>query len=250
MAVSVVDCAADVAQIEGLVTKPREGDCIDLTAGKAAADIFLNFRPAPGQLAFWVEGVTNPALRGPINYLPYVPSEAYALPGIPEGTYRLHAATWEAPAGASASKPSTPADLAQGGPFTVLERSQLCFQVRRFEDFVASYEWQPVERWHRVPVGLEICLDLGGSGGDGGRKARIPQPWTWDARIAGEAAPRRVHVEAETTVGELLKRAGLQEDTHEVIFAAGGFERILESAWTAKQADLFRHAKQVEIRRK
>ena len=30
------------------------------------------------------------------------------------------------------------------------------FRVKRFEDFIPSYEWKEVERWHLLPPGTEI----------------------------------------------------------------------------------------------
>ena len=32
------------------------------------------------------------------------------------------------------------------------------FRVKRFEDFIPSYEWKEVERWHLLPPGTEILL--------------------------------------------------------------------------------------------
>lgn len=36
-----------------------------------------------------------------------------------------------------------------------LREATVELQVRRFEDFVASYDWKPVERWHLLPQGLD-----------------------------------------------------------------------------------------------
>jgi len=234
-----------------LIKKPEAGDFIDLPAGKAAADVFVTFGEGQGQLAFWVEGVTNSSLRGPVNCLPVVPAEAYAVRGLPEGAFPLHAALWEAAPGAGDAKPQTAADL-DGARFVVAARAAVDFTVRRFEDFAAGYDWQPVERWHRLPAGLEISLDLGTGAGSGSRRARIPQPWNWDARVQDDPAPRRVPVEADTTFGELLLRLGFSRETHEAVWQQpdGSHARPMDAGWTARQADLFRYRGQISIRQK
>ena len=79
-------------------------------------------------------------------------------------------------------------------------------QVRRFEDFVASYDWQRVERWHLLPPGLEISMDSG--------SARIPEPWPWQVRV--EEQEQRVSVQRSSSMAELLEALGLSDSTHEV----------------------------------
>eukprot|EP00933_Yihiella_yeosuensis_P064839 TRINITY_DN68376_c0_g1_i1.p1 TRINITY_DN68376_c0_g1~~TRINITY_DN68376_c0_g1_i1.p1 ORF type:complete len:217 (-),score=34.95 TRINITY_DN68376_c0_g1_i1:54-704(-) len=208
-----------------------------------------------GKLAFWISG--NPAsaapgaspMVGPINCLQTVPSEDYALRGIPEGKWRIHAAIWEAMKDDPTKEPRTPDDLLESGPFRASGSATTSTTVRPFEDFVASYEWKHVEEWHRMPSGLEIVLDLGGGNE---RKARIPQPWSWDVRVEdGEASTRRVSVKADTTMAEVLTALDLSTTTHEVVWRQddGAHERSLQASWTAQQADLFRYSKQIVIRR-
>lgn len=231
-----------------LIVKPQDGEYVRLPGDKTVADVEVSFGPLRGQLAFRVEGVDNPSLQGPVNTLPQVPSEPYALRHLPEGAFRLHAALWEPlPDAPTGLVPKVATDLQEGSPFSISLRTTVLFHVRRFEDFAASYEWRPVEPWHCVPPGLEIEMDLGGAGS---RRARIPQPWQWDAKIQGEAAPRRVAVEAEFTMAELLARLGLSKDTHEVVWQqpGGSHERALNAEWTARQADLFRYASQISVR--
>jgi len=232
-----------------LIASPKEGSFVELPSSKNAADVIISFGPLQGHLAFWVESTEVPNRRGPVNCLPAVPTEAYVLPGLPEGPYRLHAALWEPSTGtAAAAQPSAPSELEADGPFQVRLRASRCFHVRRFADFSPSYDWQAVEPLHRLPPGLEITMDLSAS--DGGRRARIPQPWQWDARVEGEV--QRVPVEADATVASLLELLGLSPATHEAVWrqADGKHERVLEVSWTARQADLFRYSKDIIIRAK
>jgi len=235
-----------------LIAKPKDGDYIDFSAGKSSADVVVGFGALTGRLAFWIEAADSSELLLPVKCLSEVPKEAYLVPGVREGTWRLCAAGWEPPQAALAATPSTPADLASGSQsgFGVASRAEVCFTVRRFEDFAPSYEWKPLARWHRVPPGLEVDLDLGGEGA--GNRARIPQPWQWDAQIAGEAAPRRLAVKADSTMAQLLEQLGFTSQTHEVVWRQpdGAHERVLDCQWTATQTDLFRYAKQIEIRRR
>mmetsp|Transcript_161877 Transcript_161877/g.393236 ORF Transcript_161877/g.393236 Transcript_161877/m.393236 type:complete len:173 (+) Transcript_161877:3-521(+) len=169
---------------------------------------------------------------------------------MPEGRHRLRAAVYAPPGGAPGARPRSPEDLAPGGGFEVRHSASCCFNVKRFVDFAPSYDWQPVEHWHRVPPGLEISLDLSGSGGDGQRRARIPQPWQWDAAVDGVV--KRAPVEAEATVASLLERLGAPEAAHEMVWrqADGRHERVLEGSWTARQVDLFRYSKDIIVRSK
>ena len=32
------------------------------------------------------------------------------------------------------------------------------FRVKRFEDFIPSYEWKAVERWHQLPPGMAVRM--------------------------------------------------------------------------------------------
>lgn len=246
--VHVPDAAPPALSGQPLITSPKEGDYVELPAGKSAADVTIKFGVAPGRLAFWIEFAEDPSKVGQMNCLPRVPEEAYALRGIPEGSFRVHAVLWEAldPL-APVKEPQKPSELQSGGSFVVSDRMTASFFVRRFEDFVPRYEWQPVEGWHRIPRGLEVIMDLGA-----GRRARIPQPWQWDATVEGEADRRRVGVEAESTMASLLGGLGFDASTHEVVWrqADGKFERVLDGAWTARQADLFRYEKDVLVRRR
>mmetsp|Transcript_41896 Transcript_41896/g.125239 ORF Transcript_41896/g.125239 Transcript_41896/m.125239 type:complete len:253 (-) Transcript_41896:67-825(-) len=249
MAVVVVPEAASTADAE-LILAPKEGAYVDLPAEKNAADVIISFGALQGRLAFWVESAEDPGRHGPVNCLPSVPSEAYALRGMPEGRHRVHAALWEPPAADPAAQPKLPKELGVGGRFEVRHLASRCFNVKRFADFTPGYDWRPVEPWHRLPPGLEISMDLSGSGGDGQRRARIPQPWQWDATVDG--AVKRVPVEAEATVATLLERLGLPAASHEMVWRQpdGQHERVLEPSWTAQQTDLFRYSKDIIVRSK
>lgn len=231
-----------------LIVTPREDDYLDLAQGKAAADVITTFRSSAGtgRLAFWIEAAEDAAKRGPLNCLPQIPSEPYALRGIPEGRHRIHAVLWEPLETASSPEPASVEELLETGGFVVLTRATVSFSVRRFEDFVAAYDWKPVERWHRLPPGLEVALDMGESQS---RKAKIPQPWQWDVQVDEQEGRQRVPVEADTPLLELLTRLGLTTSTHELIWSQGGHERVLQPTWTARQTDLFRYAQQIRVRR-
>ncbi|CAK0888023.1 unnamed protein product, partial [Prorocentrum cordatum] len=106
-----------------LIASPKEGEYVELPAGKAAADVLIKFSAAPGRLAFWIEFAEDPSKVGQMNCLPGVPEEAYALRGIPEGAFRVHAVLWEAvDALAPVKEPQKPSDLQTGGPFVVSGR--------------------------------------------------------------------------------------------------------------------------------
>jgi len=239
-----VEPAAEAA----LILAPKDGGYVELPREKKAADVIIRFGQRPGHLAFWIESAQDQGHRGPLNCLDAVPSEDYALRNIPEGSYRVHAAIWEASAGAS-GQPKAANELEVGGPFITREKATVSFTVRLFEDFNASYEWAVVELWHRLPPGLEISLDLGGANGD--RRARIPQPWQWDVTVDG-ADVKRVAVEADDSMDTILARLGISTATHEVVWRQpdGNFERILEPAWTARQADLFKYGRNMFVRSK
>ncbi|CAE8720738.1 unnamed protein product [Polarella glacialis] len=237
---------------ELMIFAPREGAFLELPAGKAQADVIVKFSRAQGSLAFWIESADAASpLKGPLNVLATVPLEDYALRGIPEGTYTIHAMLWEVAAGAPDAQPRTSEELlGSSSAFRLLRgRTSVSFTVKRFEDFVPKYEWKPVAHWHRLPPGLEIVLDLGGSGD---RKARIPQPWQWDARVADEAVPKRVPVMADTTMALLLSLMGFSTNTHEVVWGQddGKHEQVLEVNWTSTQANLFQYSRQIFVRMK
>mmetsp|Transcript_102006 Transcript_102006/g.287982 ORF Transcript_102006/g.287982 Transcript_102006/m.287982 type:complete len:264 (-) Transcript_102006:182-973(-) len=240
-----------------LIAKPKDGDYVELPAGKEGANVHIRFSPhvggnsssVGGSLAFWI--VDAGGRCGPLNCLPVVPTEEYALPGIPAGTYRLSAAIWRASTRGGADPAPTPKTLAdlRSSFFTIVMEAVVMFHVRRFEAFSPSYEWRGVEPWHKVPPGLEVRLDMGDGGG---RLARIPQPWRWDARVEGEAAPRRAEVEAGTKVAEVLARLGVDVSTHEIVWRDpdGKWERILDCSWTAEMANLFGYARDIFVRRR
>eukprot|EP00747_Dinoflagellata_sp_TGD_P223498 gnl/TRDRNA2_/TRDRNA2_95051_c0_seq1.p1 gnl/TRDRNA2_/TRDRNA2_95051_c0~~gnl/TRDRNA2_/TRDRNA2_95051_c0_seq1.p1 ORF type:complete len:269 (-),score=31.18 gnl/TRDRNA2_/TRDRNA2_95051_c0_seq1:4-729(-) len=235
-----------------LLKSPRDGDYVELHTGKTAADVILKFgeESGKGRLAFWIEDVLNPTRVGPVNCLPQIPTEDYALRGIPQGTFRVNAVLWEALG--ALPQPRSPADLG-GGPgahFAVSCATSVTFHVRYFEEFAADYDWQVVQPWHRpLPSGLEISMDIGAgsSAAQGARKARIPTPWQWDVSVDGEV--RRVSVEGQVTISEILRRLGLSADTHEVVWTASDSSgRQLEHMLTARQANLFVYKRDLCIR--
>lgn len=86
---------------------------------------------------------------------------------------------------------------------------------------------------------------------EGGSQARIPRPWHWEPRVVGQEERQRVAVNADTTMSDVLQSLGLSDSTHEVVWCqeSGKHERVLQSSWTAAQADLFRYQKQIVVRR-
>lgn len=236
---------------QDLIVSPREGAFLDVPAAKTALDVIVDFGAFTGSLAFWIEGTTATGkhCEGPVNCLPDVPKEAYALRNIPEGTYTLSASIFEVPAGSAALQPRTKEEL-EGGQFKVTLTCKRSFSVRRFEDLKPSYEWQHLEPWQKVPPGLEISLDL--NAGAGSRRAKIPESWSWDAAVAGEESTRRIVVRRAMTMAQLLEEAGLSPTSHEVVWSQpeGQQARVLEAAWTVEEVDLFRYRGQVQLRPK
>ncbi|CAJ1423787.1 unnamed protein product [Effrenium voratum] len=137
-----------------------------------SAEVSVSFQGSlQGPCAFWIEGK---GISGTMNVLDEVPSAPYVWKGVPEGSHRIHLVLLKS----GEEKPQTPEDLAQR---VVERREAVDVVVRRFEDFAPSYDFQPVENWHMLPPGLEICVDL-----EGGKKARIPEPWQWHVRVADQ----------------------------------------------------------------
>jgi len=258
MAVVAVPGAAEkTVDNTGLILKPSGGACLELPAGKAATDVFVTFAPpaedptasAPSRgFAFWIEAADQSGKMGQLNHLSSVPSEAYALRNIPAGSFRVRAALWCS--GKPGVTPSSASELLQAATgFEVKREAAVEFQVRSFEDFSPTYEWQPVQQWHRVPVGLEVALDLA----TGGRRARIPSSWQWDAAIdVGEKRKMRVAVEAADSLGILLQKLGLDPSLYEAVWRDpdGKFERTLDASWTAQQSNLFGYQKDISIRQR
>ncbi|CAE7241653.1 unnamed protein product, partial [Symbiodinium pilosum] len=194
-----------------------------------------------GGLAFWLEGGT----ASPMNCFEKVPAEPYVWRGVPEGRHHIQAVLWKARANSS-MQPTCREDLENKAAFEVTRAERVEFCVRRFEDFIAAYDWRKVEPWHRVPEGLEIAVNLQ----EGGSQARIPQPWSWDVLVVGQAK-QTVQVRADTKMADVLQGLGLSDSTHEVVWCqeGGSHERVLQPNWTAVQADLFRYRDQIVVRR-
>lgn len=245
-----------------LITKPKDGDYIELRPGKNDVDVRITFGQhptcetvtSPLQLAFWIENANDSKKHGPVNCLPKVPAEEYMLRRIPEGSHRVSAALWRFAADVpiqqqNQQNPKSPLDLKSGHPFDVVYFASITFHVRIFEDFSATYSWQFVHPWHRLPPGLEIALDMSG-GGD--RKARIPATWKWDAHFDDPRDVVRVDVEASTTVAQLLQKLGCSHADHQLVWIqpGGTHQHVLEPDWTAQQVDLFRYGHSIHVQRK
>jgi len=264
-----VHVAAPAGKQSGrLLMAPSDGAYIDLPPAKKAADVRISFGEADAdasqsnpQCAFWVQDASTPSKHGPLNVLAQAPKEDYFLRGIPEGDHEVHVVLWLPPAHDANMKPSKPEELlaANGSStFRVVQHAQAQFHVKRFEDFKPTYEWQQVLPWHRIPPGLEVTMDMEAGGQGGGNKARIPQPWQWEAKIhddltAAGGAPRvqRTAVQASTTMGELLQQLGLGAGLFDIVWQqeGGSHTQILQPNWTAQQADLFRYANNITVRR-
>ena len=182
---------------------------------------------------------------GTINVLDQVPSEPYVWQKVPEGQHRIQVVLWKPTSAMDAtSQPKAPEDLSS---FDCSRgRATVDIIVRRFEDFMPSYDWKPVERWYQLPPGLEISMDLSGEA----KRAKIPEPWKWQVEIIGEGA-EMIEVRRDSTMSELLEKMKLSDSTHEVVFCDpnGKHEISLKPDWTAQQADLFRYRDQVQVRR-
>ncbi|CAE7945011.1 unnamed protein product [Symbiodinium necroappetens] len=226
-----------------LILVPKTGQNVALADG-ALADVSVKFNSAlPGGLAFWLEVGGSPST--PMNCFEKVPTEPYVWRSVPEGNHVIRAVLWKT--ADSSMQPKSKEDLEGAGPFEVTHAEKVDFFVHRPEDFNPSYDWRKVEPWHRLPEGLEISMNLQ----EGGSQARIPQPWHWEPRVVGQEERQRVAVNADTTMSDVLQSLGLSDSTHEVVWCqeSGKHERVLQSSWTAAQADLFRYQKQIVVRR-
>lgn len=219
-----------------IILAPKQGDYIPLNPGEEFADVRLTLNPSLAHsIAFWFEARGTP---GSMNVLDKIPSEAFVWHKIPEGQHRIHAVLWKATAAMDASsRPKTLEDL-EG--FECLGRESIDIYVRRFEDFQPTYDWQPFERWHQLPPGLEISVDT--------RRARIPEPWPWNVEVVGQGT-EQIQVHGTSTMSQLLELLKLSDSTHEVVWRDAKHEYTLQPAWTARQADLFRYREHVVVRR-
>lgn len=226
-----------------LILVPKTGQNVALADG-ALADVSVKFNSAlPGGLAFWLEVDGSPST--PMSCFEKVPTEPYVWHGVPEGNHFIRAVLWKTTD--PSMQPKSKEDLEGAGPFEITHMEKVDFFVHRPEDFNPSYDWRKVDPWHRLPEGLEISMNLQ----EGGSQARIPQPWHWEPRVVGQEERQRVAVIADTTMSDILQSLGLSDSTHEVVWCqeSGKHERVLQSSWTASQADLFRYQKQIVVRR-
>jgi hypothetical protein len=79
------------------------------------------------------------------------PSAALPFKNLGVGTHTIHAAIAY----------MSPEDKA-GAPTIVSKQSSVSFDIKAYEDFVPTYEWQHIEEWQSVPPGLEVRLPLNG----------------------------------------------------------------------------------------
>jgi len=267
MAVVISQAAPVVAAVIPLsIAKPKEGAYVEVPHDKSAADVFVAFNGSggdvggqPWRMAFWIEDAANAQKHGQVNLLDKIPTEDYALQNIPEGSYRVRAVLWMPNADAQEQPKKPDQLLGDSGTFKVLARADVAFNVKRFEDFSPAYDYKEVQPWNRVPTGLEITMDMSGGGG---KKARIPQTWQWDAVVNDKAEPSgrrtiRVEVQADATFEKMLRQAGLDPTAWEAVWQQFDakrekvqFERVMDVGWTAQQADLFRYQKDIAIRPK
>jgi hypothetical protein len=79
--------------------------------------------------------------------------------------------------------------------------------LRMMEEFVPSYEWQPLKPWHTIPSGLETRLPLS-TNYEAIKEARIPEPWRLQISLPSPCSYfLRMDLQKDTTINQILTKA-------------------------------------------
>lgn len=195
-----------------VMLKPLDGEFIDL-GGQTTGSIRISFNPKlefrGDYLVFWIEDVDDASRRGPLNVKASVPKEDSFLQNVHAGAHRVKVSVVKRMPGSSGLTEPTHDSLSS---FQSLDQASAVVTMQEFEVFVARYRPQPVLPWHRLPLGLEIKMDLT----KGGSTARIPETWKWDVsvKLAGfpttDSLPVKVWSEAQPgdIVASVAKQLG------------------------------------------
>ena len=90
---------------------------------------------------------------------------------IPAGEHVVHARVF------AGSPPMEDLHHAALEGFEVLSSMSANVFVKQFRSFPATFEWQKVHPWQRLPSGLDIQMDMATPPFSKGVQARIPDPW-------------------------------------------------------------------------
>jgi hypothetical protein len=100
--------------------------------------------------------------------------------------------------------------LRNGGTHPEISPSPLevSVEMRLLEEFVPSYEWQPLHAWHTIPSGIETRLPLSAAAR---KEARIPVPWRLQLSMPYPCKYfLRMNVAKSTTVAQIVSQASSQ----------------------------------------
>ena len=104
--------------------------------------------------------LSNNTLFMSLSCVDYTEPRVITLGGVPEGLYK----------GNLVLRNKQNPELIYAKSLNVIQ-----LEARLTSEFIPTYEWQPLKRWHTIPLGLETRLPL--SEGGGNKEARIPPTW-------------------------------------------------------------------------
>jgi len=123
---------------------------------------------------------------------------------------------------------------------------QVVIEVRQPTEFVPSYEWQDLKKWHTIPTGVETRLPLDGKG----KQCRIPDPWRLQVSMPSPCKFfLRMDVQRDTTIKAITSSAAHQchnsaseEQLSKLslaVLAPGNQHEPLDPEATVEDTDLF-----------
>lgn len=90
-------------------------------------------------------------------------------------------------------------------------------EVRSMEEFLPTYEWQPLHAWHTIPSGIETRLPIGDARG-ARKEARISDPWRLQLPLPNKLCKKayflRMDVHRTTTMEAILQEIARQCGPH------------------------------------
>eukprot|EP01038_Epipyxis_sp_PR26KG_P014660 gene14660-19696_t len=117
--------------------------------------------------------------------------------------------------------------------------------IKPSEEFIPTYEWQPLHAWHTIPSGIITRLPLSNAAN---KEARIPEPWKLQILMPSPCKYfLRMDLFKHVKISEIIDKASTQCKYPKECFAMYGNDILLSFDETVEESGFFSLKKIIEF---